>query len=67
MRTIPGLVPAVAAQSSQGAVSEPTESPITFSMLGFEHSRGAEVEYRVSQDGANWSPWDHAEPVTHGE
>ena len=39
--------------------SQQVKAPITFSMVGFDLPPGAEVEFRTSVDGHDWSDWTH--------
>lgn len=44
-----------------GAVhSRRVRTPIPFSMVGFEIPAGADVGFRTSADGSDWSPWSWA-------
>jgi hypothetical protein len=46
----------------QGPISISTvvEAPIPFTMLGFSHPEGVDVEVRTSVDGEEWSDWELA-------
>jgi hypothetical protein len=44
-------------------VSTVTESPIAFTMIGFNHPRAVDVEFRTSADGVAWSDWTLAEAM----
>jgi hypothetical protein len=63
-----GLVPATAEQrggdaatsAALGVQSAPAETPIAFSMVGFELPEGTEVAFRTSVDGTEWTPWQPA-------
>ncbi len=56
-----------AAADGVGRTSEPTEAPIAFSMLGFEMPADADVWFRVSSDGDDWTEWDQALPLDRGD
>ena len=43
------------------AVSAAVATPIPFSMVGFETPAGADVEFRTSADGEQWTDWTEAE------
>jgi hypothetical protein len=51
-------LPAAAGSDSRSA---PVATPIPFSMVGFQMPEGAEVEFRTSVDGKQWSEWTEAE------
>jgi len=44
-------------------VSEPTRTPMPFSMVGFAVPPGAAVDFRTSVDGSAWTDWEHAAAV----
>ena len=52
-----------AGRGAQGStqVSSPVQTPIEFSMLAFTAPPGAEISFRTSVNGANWTPWTPAE------
>lgn len=64
-RRLDGLPAAAgAAESTTGTALEhsaPVRTPIAFSMVGFRVPHGAEVEFRTSTDGVDWSTWTPAE------
>jgi putative cell wall-binding protein len=61
-----------ASGAGEGAVSEPVETPIPFSMVGFEVpattvAGGPPVEFRVSADGEHWTGWTETALLDPGE
>jgi hypothetical protein len=40
-----------------GTESEPTDTGMAFSMLGFELPAGADVAFRTATDGSDWTDW----------
>ena len=59
--TIEGLPAERALRSADAAddvFSAPVETPIPFTMVGFSVPDGAELEYRTSDDGDEWTPWN---------
>ncbi len=43
--------------------SEPVATPIPFSLVGFELLDDADVEFRASPDGDDWTPWTSARRI----
>ena len=56
-RTLSGLP----AEAKDARASRQITSPIPFSMVGFDVPRGAELQFRTSVDGKQWTDWTDAE------
>jgi putative cell wall-binding protein len=59
MEGLPGPGPELLSASGR-VVSEQTQTPIPFSMVGFALPEGVEVEFRTSAAGDEWTAWQPA-------
>ncbi len=60
---LPAAATIASTGSSDEVLTEPTEAPMPFDTVGFDHPDGVDVEVRTSEDGQEWSPWFEADAI----
>ena len=57
---LPAAPDGLDAAGSDGPLSDAVATPIPFTMIGFDLGQTGELEFRTSNDGRDWSRWEHA-------